>query len=116
MASITGTNGPNTITGTIRTDILRGLAGNDTLFGLAGRDALEGGLGADRMFGGAGNDTYVVDNVGDRVVESAGAGIDRVLASITYTLGAHVENLTLTGAAAITGTGNGLNNVVRGNN
>ena len=36
--------------------------------------------------------------------------------SVTYTLGANVENLTLTGAAAaINGTGNGLDNVITGN-
>ena len=36
--------------------------------------------------------------------------------SITIpTLGANVENLTLTGVAAINGTGNALNNVINGN-
>ena len=32
-----------------------------------------------------------------------------------YTLGANVETLTLTGASAINGTGNGLNNTLTGN-
>ena len=35
--------------------------------------------------------------------------------SITYTLGANVENLTLTGSGDINGTGNGLANVITGN-
>ena len=35
--------------------------------------------------------------------------------SIAYTLGANVENLTLTGAGAINGTGNSLDNVITGN-
>ena len=65
--------------------------------------------------GGLGNDTYVVDNVGDVVTEAAGAGTDTVQSSITYTLGANLENLILTGAAAISGTGNDLNNVIKGN-
>ena len=60
------------------------------------------------------NDTYVVDNVGDTVTDAAGifGGIDLVQSSITIpSLDADVENLTLTGVAAINGTGNGLNNV-----
>jgi Ca2+-binding RTX toxin-like protein len=38
-----------------------------------------------------------------------------VLSSVTFTLGVEVENLTLTGAAAINGTGNILVNVLTGN-
>jgi Ca2+-binding RTX toxin-like protein len=34
---------------------------------------------------------------------------------VTYTLAVNVENLTLTGSAAINGTGNSLNNVITGN-
>ena len=35
--------------------------------------------------------------------------------SVTFTLGGNVENLTLTGAAAINGTGNSLANTIIGN-
>jgi Ca2+-binding RTX toxin-like protein len=69
------------------------------------------------MIGGAGNDTYVVDNTGDVVTETSALAseIDTVQSSISYTLGANVERLTLTGAAAINATGNALNNVLTGN-
>ena len=46
----------------------------NTIFGNTGNNLIDGGAGADIMTGGAGNDTYFVDNVGDVVVESAGAG------------------------------------------
>ena len=67
------------------------------------------------MRGGLGDDTYVVDNAGDRAEEAASAGTDTVQSSITYTLGNNLENLTLTGSGVINGTGNTLNNVITGN-
>ncbi|SFJ49124.1 Ca2+-binding protein, RTX toxin-related [Marinobacter persicus] len=97
-------------------DSLNGQAGDDQLSGDAGNDTLNGGIGADTMAGGTGNDTYVVDNDGDVVTEQAGEGTDHVRSSITYTLTDNVENLTLAGSASINGTGNELNNVIRGNN
>lgn len=93
-----------------------GGAGNDTLIGSSAANVLNGGAGADRMTGNAGNDVYVVDNAGDKAIEtSATGGIDQVTSRITYTLGANLENLLLTGSAAIGGTGNGLANILTGN-
>jgi len=83
--------------------------------GTAGADVLNGTSAADQLEGGLGDDVFNVNNVGDVVVEGLGAGTDTVNASISYTLGANLENLTLTGVAAISATGNGLNNVLTGN-
>jgi Ca2+-binding RTX toxin-like protein len=111
----TGNDSDNLITGNAADNLLDGGAGNDTLVGGGGNDTLVGGAGNDAMSGGQGNDTYYVDSAGDTVVENAGQGIDTVNASVSYTLGANVENLTLTGTNAIDGTGNGSDNLITGN-
>ena len=127
-AAINGTGNAlnNVITGSGFTNILSGGAGNDTLDGGNADDTLNGGLGIDSMVGGAGNDVFIVDNAGDLITElvGAGSGTDRVESSISFSLvdtdgaganGDNIENLTLTGAALINGTGNALDNVITGN-
>ncbi|WP_164557957.1 hypothetical protein HF313_26705 [Massilia atriviolacea] len=104
-----------TLNGTAGDDSLSGKSNNDVLNGLDGNDRLDGGLGADSMAGGRGNDSYVVDQAGDVVSEASSAGTDSVGSSVSYTLPANVENLTLTGSAAINGNGNSLNNALTGN-
>ncbi|HYD88988.1 MAG TPA: FG-GAP-like repeat-containing protein, partial [Vitreimonas sp.] len=94
-----------TLTGGAGIDLIAGHDGNDTLNGLAG---------ADMMFGGLGNDTYTVDNVGDAVTEAASEGTDTVVSTVSYVLGANLENLTLAGTA-ISGTGNSVANTIIGN-
>ena len=107
--------GPIRLDGGLGNDTLNGGLGIDTLIGGAGTDTLNGGAGADIMRGGVDGDTYTVDDVGDVTDETGGTGVDLVNASVTYTLAAGLENLTLTGNAAINGTGNADNNVINGN-
>jgi trimeric autotransporter adhesin len=135
-----GTEGNDHLVGTAGDDSLEGLGGDDTLEGLAGNDLLEGGDGADRIVGGEGNDTlrghdidrledadpdtldgglgddeYRVDFF-DTILPDPG-GIDIVRAVLTdWTLGPGLENLDLVDevGTALDGTGNELDNVIRG--
>ena len=84
------------------------------IVGNSGNNVLNGTTGTDRLAGGTGNDTYVTDG-GDTITEAASAGTDLVQSSVSLTLGSNLENLTLTGAAAINGTGNVLANILTGN-
>jgi Ca2+-binding RTX toxin-like protein len=111
----TGTAGADTLLGDDSDNVFAGMGGNDTLTGLGGNDFLDGGSGADVLNGGSGNDTYIVDSTGDAVAEAPRGGVDAVQTSVTLTLAANVENLTLTGGSSINGTGNGLDNTILGN-
>lgn len=87
---------------------MTGTAGADTLVGLDGDDTLDGGAGADRLDGGAGNDTYILDNVGDVVVEAPDGGIDTAVLMVNgLTVGAGIENIRLGGTAHVVAGGAG---------
>jgi hypothetical protein len=67
--------------------------------------------------GRLGNDTYVLNNAGDIVIENPGEGTDTVVAGFSYSLATsnNVENLTLTGSAGLSATGNAADNVLTSN-
>ena len=120
VENVLGSADADTITGDSQDNFLAGNGGNDILSGGAGNDTLDGGTGADTMTGGVGDDTFVVDNAGDVVIERASdAGIDLVLSSVTFDASGinqdGIENVILTGTAAINATGNALNNILVGN-
>jgi Ca2+-binding RTX toxin-like protein len=117
LEDLVQSGGPRTLTGS---------RGNDTMRGESGDDFLNGAAGADRMIGGAGSDTYVVDNQGDVIDETNGAGGDAggndvVRSSITFSLSnamrvfGDVESLELIGSNHINGSGNAGNNLITGN-
>jgi Ca2+-binding RTX toxin-like protein len=135
LSSIEGAIGSaafgDTLIGDTRDNQLEGLGGNDRLDGGAGSDDLDGGTGADTLIGGTGADRYVVDDALDQVIEldnalglenpnrpglDLGQTIDKVVASVSFSLGSFVENLELAGAAGdLAGSGNALDNLLTGN-
>ena len=115
---LTGNGAANILDGGGGNDTLIGAAGADSLLAGAGDDRLDGGSGIDTLVGGLGNDLYLVDSSSDLITEAVGEGSDSVQASTTYSLlamAANVENLTLSGTAALNATGNALNNTLIGN-
>lgn len=107
--------GRTAIQGGSTNDALLGGAERDTLIGGGGNDRLDGAANADFMYGELGNDVYVVESVSDFVLEKADEGIDTVESSISYKLGAHLENITLTGSGNVNATGNAAANTIIGN-
>ena len=85
------------------------------IYGTSGNDIISGSANADYMVGGAGNDSYTINHAGDVVIEQADGGIDSVSTTLSHTLAANVENLTIVGAGALNGTGNVDNNQITGN-
>jgi Ca2+-binding RTX toxin-like protein len=132
--NINGTGGEDTIFGAGGDDTLNGRGGNDHIFGDSDNDSLIGGAGLDFMYGGEGNDTldatgvgddnlfggfgddvYVVNRISNKIFEGSNQGIDTVRSSTSHILDDNVENLVLTGAFNLKGTGNNLNNQITGN-
>jgi Ca2+-binding RTX toxin-like protein len=107
-------DGNDTLYGGNGNDDLRGQVGNDSIEGGAGNDIVFGGAGVDTMAGGTGNDTCYVDMASDVVVELAGEGDDKVVASVDdWVLGAEFERLALEGSA-VKGSGNAAANTLSG--
>ena len=91
----------------------------DTLTGTGGNDTINGMAGIDTISGGAGDDVYIIDVVGDQVIELANEGQDEVRVAFraagAYALAANVEDASAQGTVAISLTGNDLANRLTGN-
>lgn len=129
---IAGSSGDDLIAGYVGNDTLQGGAGSDGLNGGAGNDSLEGGdgddtlsgyQGSDTLVGGLGNDVFFIDRF-DKVVESAGGGVDTVVYTANgpygdlteYILPGELENLGFGNLTYnLVGTGNGAANRLTGN-
>lgn len=113
-----------------KADYFVGDAGRNFVFGEGGADVLEGRGGDDMLYGdasapitmigGTGDDWFTVYNGGESVVEAAGEGNDRIIASVSFTLsaGQEVETMVTIDSAATTAinlTGNELAQVMFGN-
>jgi len=115
IENLEGGRGNDTLWGNAGGNLLSGGLGQDLAYGRDGADTLDGGTGADTLLGGTGNDLYVVDDIGDAIVENTGEGTDEVRTALSvYTLAANVELLTYTGTGPFTATGNAQNNRLAG--
>jgi Ca2+-binding RTX toxin-like protein len=125
---IWGTPGDDFIYGFAGDDNLYGRGGNDELFGgqdndnlygELGRDTLDGGAGVNLLAGGDDNDTYILRNDTDTILEYSGGGNDDMihtrLASTDMRSYNHVENLIMTTSLSYDAFGNNLANTITGN-
>lgn len=108
-------SGNEALIGSAYADTLAGDGAANNLDGGDGDDALDGRAGDDVMTGGVGDDSYVVDSVGDNVIELLGGGTDIVRTALTsYTIGDHIDDLSYSGTGNFVGTGNWLDNALYG--
>jgi Ca2+-binding RTX toxin-like protein len=116
-----GGAGNDRLYGQDSSDLLSGEVGNDSLFGGEGADTIDGGSGNDLLQGDAGDDTYIIDSLGDVIVEAAGQGlVDRVMTGVSWALAAddaieELMTLDLLGLSAINLTGNLFSQTITGN-
>lgn len=103
------------VVGTARNDKLEAdIFGNSRLYGGAGNDSLTGSNKFDtQLIGGAGDDTYLIQGLGDEIVEETDGGTDTVATIIDYTMAANVENMRVK-AQDLLVAGNDLGNRIIG--
>ncbi|NJL23087.1 MAG: calcium-binding protein [Leptolyngbyaceae cyanobacterium SM1_3_5] len=121
QSSVSFTLGENvenlTLTGSISTNGT-GNALDNSIAGNSANNTIDGSTGADIMAGGRGDDTYFVDNPGDRVIEATGGGNDTVITSVDFSLALNpnIETVSLLGNEAANLVGDDRANTLIGNN
>src|SRR5882672_10996496 len=87
-----------------------------TLYGTSGNDQLAANASNMTLVGNGGDDTFIVYDPSDVVIETADSGISTIVTwGSGYTLPANVENLTLMGSVEAYAVGNSLNNIITAN-
>jgi serralysin len=116
IENLTGSAFDDLLVGDANANILSGGLGRDVIIAGGGNDIINGGAGVpNELYGGAGDDTYIVEERTDSIIENAGEGIDTVLSALfQINLSANVENLTYTGTGTFTGVGNAVGNTITG--
>ena len=67
------------------------------------------------MPGMKGDDTYLIDNNNDKIIEKNKQGFDLVVIALAFKLPNHVENLLIAGSGNVTAVANNLDNKIIGN-
>ncbi|WP_367985326.1 cadherin domain-containing protein, partial [Spiribacter pallidus] len=111
---LTGTAGIDGVGNTLANTI-EGNSADNRLEGGGGDDHLDGVGGVNELVGGAGNDTYRLRSINSQIIEQVNGGEDTVETSQSYELGPNLENLALLGSDHVHGTGNDLDNYIKGN-
>lgn len=81
-----------------------GNASDNYILGNDNNNRIDGRAGADTMRGERGDDTYIIDNMGDRVFEGVGMGYDTVEISASYD--ASINSIYSIEKVVLTGSGN----------
>ena len=111
-ANLSGTG--NNTGATLAGDLIVGNAGLDTLTAGLGVDTLMAGSGLATLVGSSGTDTFVVNDVGDVVLDSVGGFSNLIVSSVNFSLPTNVNSILLTGSANIQATGNAANDSMTG--
>jgi len=111
-AALVGGTGNDSLYAWGTSDTLTAGSGNQLLYsayaadkatGGAGNDTLISGMGYDTLIGGTGNTTFVVTTTTDTIqAVNSGTNTNTVDSSVSYTLGANIQDLVLTGTANLT--------------
>lgn len=107
--------GNDVFKGSSTADKVDGGDGNDSRFGGAGDDTLIGGAGNDSLVGGEGDDLYVIDSLGDIVVETGTSTRDIIMVPFaTWVISGTIEGVMASGSGGLFATGSARDDILMG--